>query len=49
MDDASFDMIRHRSVPAAIVENGTRIIATLRTGVMIGDRVYVPALVQVEK
>lgn len=49
MDDVSFDMIRHRSVPAVKVENGTPIVTTLRTGVMIGNRVYVPALVQVEK
>lgn len=49
MEDVSFDMIRHCSVPAAIVENGTPIITTLRTGVMIGNKVYVPALVQVKK
>lgn len=49
MGDVSFDMIRHHSVPAAMVENGTPVITTLRTGVMIGNRVYVPALVQVKK
>ena len=49
MEDASFDMIRHSPVPATIVENGVPIVSTLRAGVMVGNKVYVPALVQIKK
>ena len=49
MEDTSFDMIRHSPVPATIVENGAPIVSTLRAGVMVANKVYVPALVQIKK
>ena len=49
MEDASFDMIRHSPVLATIVENGVPIVSTLRAGVMVANKVYVPALVQIKK
>lgn len=49
MEDTPFDMIRYSPVPATIVENGPPIASTLRSGVMVENKVYVPALVQIKK